>query len=88
LFKPGTGALSAPGPASYKSWGATGQSRRAFFDFESSSLRRCRNASARRAPADDSLRAEPENPEIIIPRLPPSRECGIVGIGSAKTSYR
>jgi hypothetical protein len=51
-------------------------------------LRRCRNASARRAPADDSLRAEPENPEIIIPRLPPSRECGIVGIGSAKTSYR
>jgi len=26
------------------------------------------------------------NPKI--PRFPPSRECGIVGIGSAKTSYR
>jgi len=32
--------------------------------------------------------AEPENPEIIIPRFPPSCGCGIVGIGSAKTSYR
>jgi hypothetical protein len=30
----------------------------------------------------------PKNPEIIILRFPPSRECGIVGIGSAETSYR
>jgi hypothetical protein len=44
-------------------------------------LRGCRNGSARRPMTGSGL-----NPKI--PGFPPWRECGIVGIGSAKTSYR
>ncbi len=78
LFKPGTGALSAPGPASYKSWGATGAiPSRFFFDLEEFFMARLpqRLGASRRPMAGSGLNPESGNQHPEISALMRMRDC-------------